>query len=137
MKRTDFTYHLPPELIAQHPLPERTASRLLYLNGATGKVSHHHFTDLLDFLRADDLLVFAPSLLNRYGHVAIIASVGSDTLEIAQQNPGPFASARESIPFAQREGRWYIQHDRVRGWLRLPAADEQNPTLDQSVGLIQ
>tara|TARA_R110002095_G_scaffold174634_4_gene152026 strand:- start:5384 stop:6034 length:651 start_codon:yes stop_codon:yes gene_type:complete len=87
--------------------------------------------------QADDLLVFAPSLLNRYGHVAIIASVGSDTLEIAQQNPGPFASARESIPFAQREGRWYIQHDRVRGWLRLPAADEQNPTLDQSVGLIQ
>ena len=58
MKRTDFTYILPPELIAQHPLPERSASRLLYLDGATAEVSHHRFTDLLDFLRPDDLLVF-------------------------------------------------------------------------------
>ena len=86
--------------------------------------------------QADDLLVFAPSLLNRYGHVAIIASADKDTVQIAQQNPGPFGSARESIPFAQREGRWYIENDRVRGWLRLPAADEQVPTLDQSVGLM-
>ncbi len=86
--------------------------------------------------QADDLLVFAPSLLNRYGHVAIIASVGSDTLQIAQQNPGPFASARENLPLGHREGRWYIENDRVRGWLRLPAADEQVPTLDQSVGLM-
>ena len=58
MKRTDFTYKLPPELIAQHPLPERSASRLLCLDGASGKVSHHHFRQLLDFLHADDLLVF-------------------------------------------------------------------------------
>jgi S-adenosylmethionine:tRNA ribosyltransferase-isomerase len=39
-------------------LPERSASRLLYLDGATGDVSHHRFTDLLDFLRPNDLLVF-------------------------------------------------------------------------------
>ncbi len=58
MKRTDFHYHLPPELIAQHPLPERSASRLLCLDGSTGEVSHHRFPDLLDFLQADDLLVF-------------------------------------------------------------------------------
>lgn len=86
----------------------------------------------------DDLLVFALSLLNRYGHVAIIASVGTDTLQIAQQNPGPLASAsaRDVITLAQREGRWYIANDRVRGWLRLPPANEQIPTLDQTVGLI-
>jgi S-adenosylmethionine:tRNA ribosyltransferase-isomerase len=58
MKRTDFHYELPPELIAQYPLPERSASRLLSLDGATGAISHHHFTDLRDFLRPDDLLVF-------------------------------------------------------------------------------
>lgn len=86
--------------------------------------------------QADDLLVFAPSLLNRYGHVAIIASVGSDMLQIAQQNPGPFASARENLPLGHREGRWYIENDRVQGWLRLPAANEQIPTLDQPVGLM-
>lgn len=39
--------------------------------------------------QADDLLVFAPSLLNRYGHVAIIASVGSDTLRIANRTQAP------------------------------------------------
>ena len=58
MKRTDFTYNLPPELIAQHPLPERSASRLLVLHGPTGEVSHHRFTELLDFLHPNDLLVF-------------------------------------------------------------------------------
>ena len=85
--------------------------------------------------QANDLLAFAPSLLNRYGHVAIIASVEKDTLQIAQQNPGPFASARENLPLGHREGRWYIENDRVQGWLRLPAANEQIPTFDQPVGL--
>jgi S-adenosylmethionine:tRNA ribosyltransferase-isomerase len=58
MKRTDFTYQLPPHLIAQHPLPERTDSRLLRLDGVTGEVSHHSFVELLDFIAPDDLLVF-------------------------------------------------------------------------------
>ena len=58
MQRTDFNYQLPPELIAQHPLPERGASRLLRLDGASGRISHHRFGELLDFLQPDDLLVF-------------------------------------------------------------------------------
>jgi S-adenosylmethionine:tRNA ribosyltransferase-isomerase len=58
MKRSDFYYDLPAALIAQHPLPERSASRLLRLDGRTGACSHHQFTELLDFLRPDDLLVF-------------------------------------------------------------------------------
>ena len=58
MQRTDFSYRLPPDLIAQHPLPERGASRLLCLDGASGDISHHRFGELLDFLRPDDLLVF-------------------------------------------------------------------------------
>jgi S-adenosylmethionine:tRNA ribosyltransferase-isomerase len=58
MKRSEFFYHLPPQLIAQHPLAERSASRLLYLDGANGRVSHHQFDELPDFLGPDDLLVF-------------------------------------------------------------------------------
>jgi S-adenosylmethionine:tRNA ribosyltransferase-isomerase len=58
MKRSDFTYDLPEELIAQEPLPQRSASRLLQLDGATGKVTHRQFTDLPDLLDAGDLLVF-------------------------------------------------------------------------------
>jgi S-adenosylmethionine:tRNA ribosyltransferase-isomerase len=58
MQRSDFHYDLPPELIAQVPLAERRASRLLVLDGATGAVEDRAFTDLPAFLRAADLLVF-------------------------------------------------------------------------------
>ncbi|MCJ8168506.1 CHAP domain-containing protein [Atopomonas sediminilitoris] len=73
--------------------------------------------------QADDLLVFGPSLLNRYGHVAVIASVGATSLEIAQQNPGPFGNARENLALTQQAGRWTIQAPEVLGWLRLPPAE--------------
>ena len=58
MKRADFHYHLPEELIAQHPPPQRGASRLLRLDGASAAVSHHQFAELPHLLRAGDLLVF-------------------------------------------------------------------------------
>jgi S-adenosylmethionine:tRNA ribosyltransferase-isomerase len=58
MNRSDFFYELPPQLIAQQPLAERDSSRLLVLNGVDGALSHHRFSDLLQFLTPDDLLVF-------------------------------------------------------------------------------
>ncbi|MGH8292760.1 MAG: tRNA preQ1(34) S-adenosylmethionine ribosyltransferase-isomerase QueA [Gammaproteobacteria bacterium] len=58
MRRQDFHYALPPELIAQHPLPERTASRLLVLDGASGKYTDRTFHELPQWLRPGDLLVF-------------------------------------------------------------------------------
>ena len=58
MRRTDFTFELPEELIAQQPVAERTASRLLVLDGQTGICEDKTFTDLNDFLQAGDVLVF-------------------------------------------------------------------------------
>lgn len=58
MHRSDFQFDLPTELIAQAPLPERSASRLLTLDGATGALADRQFTDLPDLLQAGDLLVF-------------------------------------------------------------------------------
>ncbi len=58
MRRTDFTFDLPPELIAQAPLAERSASRLLAVDGATGAIDDRLFTDLPGLLQAGDLLVF-------------------------------------------------------------------------------
>ncbi len=58
MLRTDFDYYLPPELIAQQPLPERAASRMLLLDAATDRLEDGRFSDLLDQLQAGDLLVF-------------------------------------------------------------------------------
>jgi len=58
MRRTHFHYELPPGLIAQHPLPERSASRLLCLDGSTGAVADRGFRDLPGLLQEGDLLVF-------------------------------------------------------------------------------
>jgi S-adenosylmethionine:tRNA ribosyltransferase-isomerase len=58
MRRADFHFELPPELIAQAPLAQRSASRLLALDGATGALADRQFSDLPALLRPDDLLVF-------------------------------------------------------------------------------
>lgn len=58
MKKSDFRFDLPPELIAQAPLPERSASRLLVLDAAAQTRQDRLFRDLPDLLRPGDLLVF-------------------------------------------------------------------------------
>jgi len=58
MKRTDFNYNLPPELIAQSPLAERSASRLLCFSRQTGSLDDRTFTELPGLLEKGDLLVF-------------------------------------------------------------------------------
>ncbi len=58
MKKSDFHFDLPPELIAQAPLAERSASRLLVADAAHGALDDRRFIDLPQFLRAGDLLVF-------------------------------------------------------------------------------
>jgi S-adenosylmethionine:tRNA ribosyltransferase-isomerase len=58
VRRQDFSYDLPEELIAQSPLAERSASRLLVLDGATGGVADRVMGDLPGYLRERDLLVF-------------------------------------------------------------------------------
>lgn len=58
MRRQDFYYDLPEELIAQEPLPQRTGSRLLVLNGDNGDIQHSQFNHLTDWLEPNDLLVF-------------------------------------------------------------------------------
>lgn len=58
MKKSDFDYDLPPELIAQAPLAERSASRLLVLDVPGRALADRRFRELPQFLRAGDLLVF-------------------------------------------------------------------------------
>lgn len=57
MKRQDFYFELPEELIAQEPLKDRSASRLLILDKETGEVSHHSFKEIIDYLEPGDCLV--------------------------------------------------------------------------------
>lgn len=57
MKTSDFYYDLPEELIAQTPLEQRDTSRLMTLERDTGKIEHHHFYDLLSYLKEGDCLI--------------------------------------------------------------------------------
>ncbi|MCL7987079.1 CHAP domain-containing protein [Sphingobacterium sp. lm-10] len=70
--------------------------------------------------REGDLVVYTPTLWNRYGHVAIVSSVSNDFVEIIQQNPGPFAAARERYRVLKDENNWQIVNPRILGWLRMP-----------------
>ena len=57
MKRTDFYYDLPEELIAQEPLKDRSSSRLMILDKNTGEIEHKHFYDIVDKLNEGDALI--------------------------------------------------------------------------------
>src|SRR5258708_31227227 len=57
VRLADFDYELPPELIAQHPAPQRTASRLLHVDGKTGSLEDLQFRDIASLIEAGDVLV--------------------------------------------------------------------------------
>lgn len=57
MKTSDFYYELPQELIAQEPLSDRSASRLMTLDKRTGEIAHKHFYDIIDELNEGDALI--------------------------------------------------------------------------------
>lgn len=61
MKTSDFSYSLPPELIAQTPIEPRDQSRLMVLNHSDGSIKNHRFFEIVDYLQAGDVLVFNDS----------------------------------------------------------------------------
>jgi len=96
---SDFDYELPEELIAQHPVVPRDASRLLVLHRGTGEIEHRRFRDLPEYLRAGDLLVLNDTrviparLLGRKAETGgaaellLLQTTGSDIWE-AMARPG-------------------------------------------------
>ena len=71
MKTSDFYFDLPQELIAQDPLEDRSASRLLHLDKTTGAIEHTNFKHVLDFLKPGDFLVINDTKVipaRLYGH---------------------------------------------------------------------
>jgi len=58
MNKKDFDYHLPKELIAQQPIAQRSQSRLLVMDKDSGEVTDCQFTEIIDYLKPGDLLVF-------------------------------------------------------------------------------
>lgn len=58
MRVSDFYFDLPDELIARYPNPDRSASRLMQLNGENGQIFHRTFTDIVELIQPGDLLIF-------------------------------------------------------------------------------
>ena len=54
MRTVDFDYHLPEELIAAHPLPNRASSRMMVVHRDSGLIEHRHFADILEYVRPGD-----------------------------------------------------------------------------------
>jgi S-adenosylmethionine:tRNA ribosyltransferase-isomerase len=93
LKTSDFDYILPPELIAQTPLEPRDHSRLLVVKRADGSLSHHRFSELPEYLKSGDVLIFNNSRVIRarlYGirtdtgkriEILLLHRLGPDTWE--------------------------------------------------------
>lgn len=107
-----YDFELPEELIAQTPLAERSASRLLTLNKQTGEIRHHTFSDILDYLRPGDTLVLndtrvIPARLfgvkqdtGAKAEVLLLKSLGEDRWE-ALVKPGKKLKAGAVIVFGE------------------------------------
>ena len=77
MKKSDFYFDLPEELIAQAPIPERDQSRLLYLDKQSGAMQHRYFYNLPQFLKAGDCLVLNNSRVLPARLIGVRATGGS------------------------------------------------------------
>lgn len=122
MKKSDFYFDLPEELIAQHPSQKRDESRLLCLGREDGKIEHRHFYDIIDYLKPGDCLVLnntkvLPARL--YGvkktgakvEFLMLKNLGDDRWEVIT---GPGRKARESDEFDFGDG---ILHAKIESVL--------------------
>jgi S-adenosylmethionine:tRNA ribosyltransferase-isomerase len=139
---SDFDFNLPPERIAQFPLPDRSASRLLHVDGAT--LHDRQFTDIIDQLQAGDLLVMNNTrvLKARFfgvkdsgGKVEALVERVLDTRTVlaqlrASKSPGPGVKIRLADAFdvtvGERAGEFFTLHfdadvfDLIEQYGRLP-----------------
>ncbi|MBE6935524.1 MAG: tRNA preQ1(34) S-adenosylmethionine ribosyltransferase-isomerase QueA [Ruminococcaceae bacterium] len=77
MKRSDFFYDLPEELIAQTPLLQRDSSRMLVLSRESGEIAHRHFHDITEYLRPGDCIVLNESRVIPARLIGVSAKTGS------------------------------------------------------------
>jgi len=106
---SDFDFHLPGELIAQEPLPNRSASRMLHLSRATGEYQDRHFVEFPDLLRPDDLLVVNNSRVfpaRLFGRRA-----GLHSQPVSPRNPASrdFLQGQVEVLLTRQLGQWEWQ----------------------------
>ncbi len=118
LKTADYYYDLPEELIAQDPLTDRSASRLLVLHRETGRTEHRHFRDILEYLEPGDTLVLndtrviparligerlsrqEPEITGSEAEVLLLKRLSADTWETIVR-PGKKLKAGDRIVFGK------------------------------------
>lgn len=121
MKKSDFYFELPEELIAQHPAQKRDMSRLLCLGRKSGQIEHKHFYDVIDYLKPGDCLVLnntkvLPARL--YGikktgakvEFLMLKNLGDDRWEVIT---GPGRKAKEGDEFDFGDGILHANVEKV------------------------
>jgi S-adenosylmethionine:tRNA ribosyltransferase-isomerase len=103
---SDFDYHLPPQLIAQQPLADRAASRMLYVRRDTGEIRDTCFREFPDLLRPDDLVVFNNTRVfpaRLFGHRS-----GSRAQALSARNPASreFLRGKVEALLTKQVGEW-------------------------------
>ena len=113
MKKSDFYYDLPKELIAQTPLTQRDSSRMMVIDRKSDEISHKHFYDIIDYLNAGDCLVLNNTRVlpaRIYGvkkdtgatvEFLLLNNLGNDEWETIA---GPGKKAREGAEFTFGDG---------------------------------
>ena len=66
-----------------------------------------------------DLIIMDATSFNGYGHVAVISEVLDNEVQLIQQNPGATANSRIWFDLNQKNGKYYIEKERILGWLRI------------------
>jgi hypothetical protein len=87
-----------------HIMPDTYGNAINYYDTTLEDSTYNKKRDLMQFSnsskvepKVNDILIFDKTIFNRYRHVAIVSKADENTIEIIQQNPGPFASSREKI----------------------------------------
>lgn len=138
MRTSDFDFYLPDELIAQFPAQQRSASRLLYLNGQTGELRDGQFMHLPELMKAGDVIVFNNTKVIKarlYGHKAsggqveaLIERVLDSHTALAHIKASRSTKAGARIRFAdqfeaqvmtRQEDLFLLHIEDLRGWLEL------------------
>lgn len=68
--------------------------------------------------RTGDILVFAATRTNKYGHIGIVSKSGKNMIEMIHQNPGPGNDSRAVYRMQKQNDKWFVQNEQVLGWLR-------------------
>ncbi|MBC7865145.1 MAG: CHAP domain-containing protein [Bacteroidia bacterium] len=108
-----------------HKMPDAFGNAKDFFNEDLADGALNEKRDLIQFTNGskskplpDDLLIFSSTFFNKYGHVAIVSMVTDTTIEIIQQNPGPFGNSRDHFKLSKENEKWRIDEDRILGWLR-------------------